>query len=156
VVAHQNLSQLSERLTNAVASCQLRFFLRVSPEDQGTIRRLFGPATSEGLTQLPRFQARVHFNEGPEGRFRIETLKLPEWWAERDDEQLVRARAAAADDRYTVPDAAIDPATTVAESPGSPTGAAAETDDRGRVDRQERQIDDRGAPDVPDSDVVRT
>lgn len=121
VVAHQNLSQLSERLTNAVASCQLRFFLRVSPEDQGTIRRLFGTETTEGLTHLPRFQARVHFNEGPEGRFRIETLRLPEWWAERDEGLLASARAAAADDRFTLPEGAIDPAISVSEQSPLPS-----------------------------------
>jgi hypothetical protein len=148
VVAHQNLSQLSERLTNAVASCQLRFFLRASPEDQAAIRRLFGTETSEGITHLPRFQARVHFNEGPEGRFRVETLRLPDWWAPRSETALLAARNAAQDDRFTVPAGAIDPAIAVSAPPEIPAPAAIEPNPEGDVDeRHDRSRPTAGDPD---------
>ncbi len=110
VIAHQNLAQLGDGLTNAVISCPLRFFLAVSAEDRLAIRRLFGDATAAGLANLPRFQARVHLREGAEGVFRQETLKLPGWWAERDPGQLQRAIAAAEDDRFTLPAEHADPA----------------------------------------------
>ncbi len=110
VIAHQNLAQLGDGLTNAVISCPLRFFLAVSAEDRLAIRRLFGDATAAGLAHLPRFQARVHLREGAEGVFRQETLKLPGWWAERDPAQLRSAITAAEDDRYTLPAEHADPA----------------------------------------------
>ena len=110
VVAHQNLAQLPETLSNAVTQCPLRFFLSTSAEDQGAIRRLFGEETSSGLANFPRFHARVHLREGVEGRHRQETLKLADWWRPRDPDQLQRALAAAESDRFTVPETAIDPA----------------------------------------------
>ncbi len=109
VIAHQNLAQLGDGLTNAVISCPLRFFLAVSAEDRLAIRRLFGDATAAGLANLPRFQARVHLREGAEGVFRQETLKLPGWWAERDPGQLQRVIATAEDDRFTLPAEHADP-----------------------------------------------
>jgi hypothetical protein len=105
VIAHQNLSQLSDRLTAAATSCALRFFLRVSPDDQPAIRKLFGPTVSDGLAVLPQYHARVQLpNE-----LDVKTLQLPGWWAERNDAQLAAAEAAADDDRFTVREALSPP-----------------------------------------------
>lgn len=128
ILAHQNLAQLSDELTNAVLSCPIRFFLSTSAEDRTVIRRLFGEETADGLDRLPRFQARVHLRDGAEGRFRQETLRLADWWAERDDRQLTAAIAAADDDRFTVRDRAcsrMDQRTdTVQADPHHPFAAA--------------------------------
>jgi hypothetical protein len=98
VVAHQNLSQLNDRLSAAVTSCPLRYFLRISPDDQSTVRRLFGAAVGDGLAHLPKFHARVQLPNEP----RSETLKLDGWWSERREAQLRAAQQAAEDDRFTV------------------------------------------------------
>jgi len=105
VIAHQNLAQLGDELTNAVTQCPWRFFLRVSAEDRPVIRRLFGEETAAGLERQENYTARVHFAEGPTGFFHQEPLRLCDWWAERDPAQLAAARAAAANPRYTLPDA---------------------------------------------------
>lgn len=98
VIAHQNLSQLNDRLTAAATSCAVRFFFRVSPDDQPQIRRLFGPGVGEGLTSLPQFRARAQLpNESG-----VITLQSFNWWAPRDEAQLRTAKLAADDDRFTV------------------------------------------------------
>lgn len=101
VIAHQNLSQLSDRLTAAATSCAVRFFFRVSPDDQASIKRLFGPDVSAGLTSLPQFQARAQLPHDPG----VITLQACNWWAPRDERQLRAAKLAADDDRFTVLDA---------------------------------------------------
>lgn len=98
VIAHQNLSQLSDRLTAAATSCGLRFFLRVAPDDQPAVRKLFGPAVADGLAALPPFHARVQLPSESGAT----TLALLPWWAARDEAQLAAAEQAADDDRFTV------------------------------------------------------
>jgi hypothetical protein len=98
VVAHQNLSQLNDRLLAAITSCPLRYFLRISPDDQSAVRRLFGSAVGDGLSHLPKFHARVQLPNEP----RSETLKLDGWWSERRESQLRAAQQVAEDDRFTV------------------------------------------------------
>lgn len=156
IVAHQNLAQLPDVLANAVTQCPLRFFLATSAEDQGAIRSLFGEETAAGLATLPRFHARVHLREGTEGRHRQELLKLADWWAPRDPEQLRRAAAAAEDDRFTVPDSAIDPAPAVssllprrepaAASPAAKASKKEEPD--AEPDAKRTAGDDRPDPDA--------
>lgn len=106
VIAHQNLSQLSDRLTAAATSCAARFFFRVSPDDQAPIKRLFGSAVSEGLTSLPQFQARAQLPNESE----VITLQACNWWAPRDEAQLRTAKRAADDDRFTVPETTLEAA----------------------------------------------
>src|SRR5205823_4151402 len=104
VIAHQNLSQLGDRLTAAATSCGARFFLRVSPDDQAYVRKLFGSAVGDGLTSLPQFQARVQLPNEHD----VITLRLPNWWAERDETQLSAAKRAADDNRFTVPETIVE------------------------------------------------
>jgi hypothetical protein len=98
VIAHQNLSQLSERLLTAATSCGVRFFLRVAPDDQAMIRRLFGTEVSDGLATLPDHTARLQLPRDPTPR----TIALADWWAARDERQLATAVRMGDDDRYTV------------------------------------------------------
>ncbi len=124
VIAHQNLAQLGDELTNAVTQCPWRFFLRVSAEDRPVIRRLFGDETAEGLAHQENYTARVHFAEGPTGFFHQEQLRLCDWWAERDEAQLAAARAAAADPRYTLPDGAAPTPSVARHEAGAPDSPA--------------------------------
>lgn len=125
VLAHQNLSQLNDTLTNAVLSCHARFFLRTSAEDAGLVRRLFHDDEGYRLAHYPNFLARAHL-PNPDGRTRFEVLKLQDWWADQSKSQLAQAIGRAEDDRFTLPEvwfAARRPSTVSASATGAPNGA---------------------------------
>ncbi len=99
IVAHQDMDQLRDypKLQNAVTQARTKVRLYTSSADRATLAREEGPEVAERVRSLVPYRAEVEVR-GPRGT-EHHTLRLINWWAERDPELL--AAAESSQDRYT-------------------------------------------------------
>ncbi len=106
VVAHQNMDQLRDypQLQNAVKQARTRVRLYTSSADRATMAREEGPEVADRVRALEPYRAEIETRSlrGTEQH----TIRLLNWWAERDPKLLATAESSQdhhTRDRRTLP-----------------------------------------------------